>query len=47
VRKKLIQVVTIVALALGLVLGSGAVSQAKSPHNLVAPRAIDGGGSGG
>jgi hypothetical protein len=46
VRKKLIQVIVIVALSLGLVLGSGAVSQAASLNNFVAPFALDGGGSG-
>jgi hypothetical protein len=47
VRKRLIQVIAIVTLTLGLTLGSGLVSKAASPHNLVAPRALMGGGSGG
>jgi hypothetical protein len=47
VRKRLVQVVAIVALTLGLILGPGVVSKAASPHHFVAPRALDGGGSGG
>jgi hypothetical protein len=46
VRKRLIQVIAIAALALGLVLGSGVVSQAASPDSFVIPCAMDGGGSG-
>lgn len=46
-RKRLIQVIAIVALALGLILGPGVVSKAAPPQNLVTPCAMDGGGSNG
>ena len=48
-RKRLVQVVMIVALVLGLLTGSGLVGQAEPPAQLAAlmnPYALMGGGSG-